>query len=79
MLTLEKLIELKLASGMTASDRLRDLADVQELVKIKRRPAAYAERFSPLRSRKISGVVERGGGGCSPRRRRPKRTIVSDS
>jgi len=38
MLTLEKLIELKLASGMTASDRLRDLADVQELVKIKRLP-----------------------------------------
>src|SRR5438094_5136107 len=33
--TLEKLIELKLASGMTASDRLKDLADVQELIKIK--------------------------------------------
>src|SRR5205807_1548708 len=29
--TLEKLIELKLASGMTAPDRLKDLADVQEL------------------------------------------------
>jgi hypothetical protein len=26
----EKLIELKLASGMTAPDRLKDLADVQE-------------------------------------------------
>ncbi len=32
--TLEKLIELKLASGMTAPDRLKDLADVQELIKI---------------------------------------------
>lgn len=31
-ITLEKLIELKLASGMSASDRLRDLADVQELI-----------------------------------------------
>ena len=33
--TLVKLIELKLASGMTAPDRLKDLADVQELIKIK--------------------------------------------
>ena len=34
-ITLEKLIELKLASGMTAADRLKDLADVQEVIKIK--------------------------------------------
>jgi hypothetical protein len=32
VITLEKLIELKLASGMTASHRLRDLADVQDLI-----------------------------------------------
>jgi hypothetical protein len=32
---LPRLIELKLASGMTAPDRLRDLADVQELIKVK--------------------------------------------
>lgn len=31
VVTLERLIELKLASGMTAPHRLRDLADVQEL------------------------------------------------
>ena len=31
--TLEKLIELKLASGMTAPDRLKDLADVQESIR----------------------------------------------
>lgn len=31
--TLQKLIELKLASGISAPDRLKDLADVQELVK----------------------------------------------
>jgi hypothetical protein len=30
---LEALIELKLASGLTAPDRLKDLADVQELIK----------------------------------------------
>ena len=42
---LEKLIELKLASGMTAPHRLRDLADVQELIKILRLPADLAERL----------------------------------
>jgi len=45
--TLEKLIELKLASGMTAPHRLRDLADVQELIKIRRLPADFAERLDP--------------------------------
>ncbi len=33
ILPVEKLIELKLASGMTAPHRLKDLADVQELIK----------------------------------------------
>ena len=32
VIPLEKLIELKLASGMTAPHRLRDLADVQDLI-----------------------------------------------
>jgi hypothetical protein len=36
---LETLIELKLASGLTAPDRLKDLADVQELIKILSLPA----------------------------------------
>ncbi len=43
--TLEKLIELKLASGMTAPDRLKDLADVQELIKVKALDASFAERL----------------------------------
>lgn len=47
IVTLEKLIELKLASGMTAPDRLRDLADVQELIKIRRLPAEFYERLDP--------------------------------
>jgi hypothetical protein len=41
-LVLPKLIELKLASGMTAPDRLRDLADVQELIKVKGLPEDFA-------------------------------------
>ncbi len=47
-LTLEKLIELKLASGMTAPHRLKDLADVQELVKIKKLTAGFAEKLNPF-------------------------------
>ncbi|MFY9555440.1 MAG: hypothetical protein WAV47_12080 [Blastocatellia bacterium] len=47
IVTLETLIELKLASGMTAPHRLRDLADVQELIKIRRLNADFAERLDP--------------------------------
>ncbi len=46
--SLEKLIELKLASGMTAPHRLKDLADVQELIKIKNLNADYAEKLNPF-------------------------------
>lgn len=42
-ITLEKLIELKLASGMTATDRLKDLADVQELIKLKALDETFGE------------------------------------
>lgn len=45
--TLEKLIELKLASGISAADRLKDLADVQELIKIKKLDAAFARKLNP--------------------------------
>ena len=47
-LTLEKLIELKLASGMTAPHRLKDLADVQEVIKIKNLSAEFAEKLDPF-------------------------------
>lgn len=45
--SLEQLIELKLASGMTAPHRLKDLADAQELIKIKDLSADYAEILNP--------------------------------
>jgi hypothetical protein len=45
--TLEKLIELKLASGMTAPHRLKDLADVQELIKFRGLQPEFAERLDP--------------------------------
>lgn len=47
-LTLEKLIELKLASGMTAPDRLKDLADVQELIKLKNLNEEFADKLNPF-------------------------------
>jgi hypothetical protein len=51
--SLEKLIELKLASGMTAPDRLKDLADVQEVIKIKNLAADFAEKLNPFVRRKF--------------------------
>jgi hypothetical protein len=47
VVTFEKLIELKLASGMTAPHRLKDLADVQELIKIRGLRPEFAERLNP--------------------------------
>jgi len=46
--TLEMLINLKLASGMTDPGRLKDLADVQELIKIKGLEADFAEKLHPF-------------------------------
>ena len=47
-LNLEKIIELKLASGMTAPHRLKDLADVQELIKIKNLSSDFADQLNPF-------------------------------
>jgi hypothetical protein len=44
-ISLEKLIELKLASGLSAPHRLKDLADVQELIKIKHLGADFADKL----------------------------------
>ncbi len=47
VVTLEKLIELKLASGMSAPHRLRDLADVQDLISALHLPLDVADRLDP--------------------------------
>jgi len=47
LLNLPTLIELKLASGMTSLDRLKDLADVQELIKLLTLPEAFADHLDP--------------------------------
>ena len=47
LLPLAKLIELKLASGMTAPHRLRDLADVLELIRVRALPTEFAAGLHP--------------------------------
>ena len=46
-LNLPTLIELKIASGMTGHDRLKDLVDVQELIRILGLPESLAEELAP--------------------------------
>ncbi len=43
----EKLIELKLASGLTAPHRLRDLADVQDLITTLSLPLDFENKLDP--------------------------------
>lgn len=45
---LPKLVELKLASGMTNPGRLKDLADVMELIKILNLPLEFTEQLNPF-------------------------------
>jgi hypothetical protein len=45
VLRLPRLVELKLASGMSAPHRLRDLADVQEIIKVRGLDAAFADQL----------------------------------
>lgn len=57
-ISLEKLIELKLTSGMTAPDRLKDLADVQELIKIKGLGADLASKLNKFVRPKYTELYE---------------------
>ena len=46
-LSLPALVELKLASGMTGAERMKDLADMQELIKLLVLPADFDEKLNP--------------------------------
>lgn len=46
VITLPKLIELKLASGMSAPGRMRDLSDVQELIVALNLPRTFADSLN---------------------------------
>ena len=56
--TLEKLVELKLASGMTGSGRLKDLADVQELIRALALPREFVEKLHEYVQAKFSELWE---------------------
>lgn len=47
LLQLPALIELKLASGLSNPGRLKDLADVQELIRVLKLPGDFADRLNP--------------------------------
>ena len=53
---LSTLIELKLASGMTNAGRLRDLADVLELIKLLNLPADFDQQLNPYVREKFADV-----------------------
>ncbi len=44
-ISLPKLVELKLASGISGAARLKDLADVQELIKLKKLGGDFSEKL----------------------------------
>jgi hypothetical protein len=46
-ITLPTLLELKLASGMTAPHRVQDLADVIQLIRVNQLPDTYGEQLNP--------------------------------
>lgn len=64
-LTLQRLVELKLASGLSAPDRLQDLADVIQLIRANSLPATYADDLHPLvqdKYRELWGHAQRPTG-----------------
>ncbi len=57
-LRLDTLLELKLASGMTAAHRLQDLADVIQLIKVNGLAPEHAERLDPYVRLKYADLWE---------------------
>jgi hypothetical protein len=63
-LSLPRLIELKLASGMTSPGRLRDLADVQELIRTLRLPADFGRQLAPFVQGRYQELWDSVQGDC---------------
>lgn len=53
-ITLPTLLELKVASGMTASHRPRDFDDVIQLIRVNQLPDTYGEQLNPYVRQKFS-------------------------
>ncbi len=56
VLPVNHLVELKLASGLTSADRLKDLADVQELIRAARLPLELGDELDPMVQAKYSEI-----------------------
>ncbi len=65
-ISLPNLVELKLASGMTNPGRLKDLADVLELIKILDLPADFASQLDPFVRGKFKELWKAGRDASSP-------------
>lgn len=63
---LTTLIELKLASGMTNTHRLKDLADVQEVIKTLSLPIDFADQLNPYVREKFRELWSPAEDGESP-------------
>lgn len=55
-ISLPKLVELKLASGMTNPGRLKDLSDVLELIKVLNLTADFGDQLDPYVRPKFSDL-----------------------
>jgi hypothetical protein len=66
LIRLEPLIELKLASGLSAEHRLRDLADVQDLIRRLELPLDLADALHPSVADAYRGLWRSGRGAGSP-------------
>ncbi len=60
--SLPALMEMKLASGMTAPGRLKDLADVQELIRALNLPRKTVEKLNPYVQQKFLELWDAVGG-----------------
>lgn len=58
VLSLTKIVELKLASGMTAKDRPQDLADVIRLIRTRKLPLEFQNQLSPYVAAKYAELHE---------------------
>jgi hypothetical protein len=56
LLPLSHLVELKLASGLTNADRMKDLADVQELIRAAKLPLELGQELNPMVQAKYADI-----------------------
>ncbi len=56
LLPIDRLVELKLASGLTNADRMKDLADVQELIRAANLPLELGATLDPMVQAKYAEI-----------------------